>query len=70
MQERGWSEYSLIERWLVVAARRRGAELGRPSSSPKSEWVADAMRACLRFLEAHGPEYADVRAWKARLSIN
>ena len=56
-----------IEWILVATARKRGHELAtaiRGNADPATT------EACQRFLEAHGPEYADVRAWNARLAMN
>jgi hypothetical protein len=50
--ERSWSQFSLVERCLLIAARRGVGDRSR---------VVDA-NACLRFLYAFGPEYGDMRA--------
>lgn len=62
---------SMVEAILVRAARRAGinATTGWGSNDPienaRRRRVSDA---CQVFLEAHGPEYRDTRAWKARLA--
>jgi len=52
-----------IEQILVITARQVGSRL---SSAPRGNPNPVTSSACQRFLEAHGPEYADMRAWKAR----
>lgn len=59
-----------IEDLLIVAARRARCALttswSPPTRAERDRQEAQAS-ACQRFLEAHAPEYAQVRAWRSAM---